>query len=135
EVLPDRMDKILVPVDFSRHSLQALKQALFIQQNSPIPLEIKCQHVYHLPTGWHKTGKSEKEFADIMCEHARKDYQKFIHQLPKKHQDIPCVFSLDNNHDPVKEIYHRAVKEQADLIIVGSKGKTQTAAALMGSVA
>ncbi|EMR02061.1 Universal stress protein family protein [Cesiribacter andamanensis AMV16] len=45
------------------------------------------------------------------------------------------MFTLDNNHDPVKEIYHRAVKEQADLIIIGSKGKTQTAAALMGSVA
>ncbi|EMR02060.1 Universal stress protein family protein [Cesiribacter andamanensis AMV16] len=66
EVLPDRMDKILVPVDFSAHSLQALRQALFIQQNSPIPLEVKCQHVYHLPTGWHKTGKAKRSLP-ILC--------------------------------------------------------------------
>jgi nucleotide-binding universal stress UspA family protein len=135
EVLPKIMDKILVPIDFSDYSLLALQQALMIRQNSTIPVEIKCQHVYQLPTGWHKTGKSEREFADIMCEHARKDYKVFLRKLPKPHQDIPCVFTYDADHNPAKEIYGRAVDEQSDLIIIGSKGKTHAAAALMGSVA
>ncbi|WP_224999824.1 universal stress protein [Cesiribacter sp. SM1] len=135
ELLPKKMDKILVAVDFSEHSLRALKQALRVQENSQIPLEVKCQHVYSLPSGWHTTGKSEKEFADIMCQHARSDYQKFLKKLPEHYQDLPCVFTLDNNHDPVKEIFDQAVREQADLVVMGSKGKSAAAAALMGSVA
>lgn len=135
ELLPRKMDKILVPVDFSDHSLNALRQAILIQENSPIPLEIKCQYVYDLPVGYHKTGKSMREVADIMCDLAKEDYRKFIQRLPPEHQNIPCVFTQDDNHDPVKEIYTQAVKEQADLIIIGSKGKTKAAAALMGSTA
>ncbi|AHM61690.1 uspa domain-containing protein [Flammeovirgaceae bacterium 311] len=135
EVLPRKMDKILVPVDFSEHSLQALRQALKVQENSQIPLEVKCQHVYDLPTGWHTTGKSMEEFAGIMLQHAQNNYQKFIKKLPEHYHSIPCVFTLDDNHDPVKEIFDQAVQEQADLIVIGSRGKTAAAAALMGSVA
>ena len=135
ELLPKKMDKILVPVDFSKHSLRALKQALKVQENSVIPLEVKCQHVYQLPSGWHTTGKSEEEFAAIMEKHAREHYAKFIKQLPEEYQHIECVFTLDDNNDPLQEIYDQAVREQADMVVVGSKGKTAAAAALMGSVA
>lgn len=135
ELLPKKMDKILVPVDFSEHSLRALQQAIKIQENSEIPLEVKCQHVYPIPTGWHSSGKTEEEFGAIMEKHAIGNYQKFLKQLPAEYQQTPCVFSIDNNHDPVQEIYEQAVKEQADLLIMGSKGKTAAAAALMGSVA
>lgn len=134
-VLPEKMDKILVPIDFSKHSMRALKQALKIQENSKVPLTVKCQHVYQIPSGWHASGKSEKEFSDIMCQHAKADYKKFLSQLPEQYHDLPCVFTRDDNHDPVKEIFDQAVLEQADLIIIGSKGKSAAAAALMGSVA
>lgn len=135
ETLPKKMDKILVPVDFSEHSQRALRQALKVQENSDIPLEVVCQYVYDLPSGWHTTGKSEKEFSAIMRQHAEENYQKFIRKLPAEYQNIRCVFVQDDNHDPVQEIYDLAVQEQADLIVVGSKGKTAAAAALMGSVA
>ena len=135
EMLPNKMDKILVPIDFSEHSLRALRQAIKIRENSQVPLQIKCQHVYQLPSGWHTSGKSEEEFAQIMEKHAQADYQKFLSKLPAEYHDIPCVFSRDNNHDPVREIYAQAVLEQADLLMVGSRGKSAAAAALMGSVA
>ncbi|MBW3546285.1 MAG: universal stress protein [Bacteroidetes bacterium] len=135
EVLPRQMDKVLVPIDFSDHSLWALQQDIKIQKNSDLPLEIKCQHVYELPSGWHSTGKSEQEFSDIMRKHAEENAQKFMQKLPPEYRDIPFVFTRDDNHDPVQEIYHQAVLEQADLIIIGSKGKSAAAAVLMGSVA
>lgn len=135
EQLPRKMDRVLVPTDFSEHSLRALKQAIKMRENSEIPLEIKCQHVYQLPSGWHTTGKSEEEFSIIMQQHAQDDYKKFLAKLPAEYQDIPCVFTLDNNHNPVKEIYDQAVREQSDLILIGSKGKSAAAAVLMGSVA
>jgi nucleotide-binding universal stress UspA family protein len=134
-LLPKKMDKILVPVDFSDHSRRALMQALTVQDNSEIPLEVVCQHVYDLPSGWHTTGKSEEEFAAIMRRHAEDNFQKFLKKLPEANRDLRCEFVQDDNHDPVKEIYDQAIREQADLIVVGSKGKTAAAAALMGSVA
>src|SRR5690606_29812421 len=106
-----------------------------IQKNSDLPLEIKCQHVYELPTGWHSTGKSEEEFSAIMRQHAVNHFKKFMQRLPPEHQQISCVFTCNDDHDPVKEIYNQAVLEQADLIIMGSKGKSAAAAVLMGSVA
>lgn len=135
EQLPRVMDRLLVAVDFSKHSRLALEQAIQIKEASEQPVEITCQHVYQLPSGWSRTGKSEAEFAEIMQGHARENYRKFIQQFPAEYQQIPCVYSLDNNQDPVKEIYLQAVNMQADLILLGSKGKSAAAAMLMGSVA
>lgn len=135
EVLPKIMDRVLVPVDFSKHSLLALKQALKIKETNDVPMTITCQHVYRLPSGWHTTGKSEKEFAEIMLGHAEKEYKKFLQQLDARYHDIPCLFTLDNDQHLAQRVYQQAVKSQADIIILGSKGKTAAASVLMGSTA
>jgi nucleotide-binding universal stress UspA family protein len=135
EQLPRLMDRLLVAVDFSEHSRRALEQAMQIKQSSGNPVEITCQHAYQLPSGWSSTGKSEEEFSEIMRTHAQNHYQAFIKKLPAQYQGIPCVYTLDSDRDPVKEIYQQAVKMQADLILIGSKGKSAAAAMLMGSVA
>jgi nucleotide-binding universal stress UspA family protein len=135
EILPKLMDRILVPVDFSRHSLLALKQAIKIKETNDVPMQITCQHVYHLPSGWHTTGKSETEFAEIMEGHAEKDYREFLKQLDEAYQDTPCTYTLDNNSNIAHKIYQQALKYQADIIILGSRGKTAAASVLMGSTA
>ena len=135
EVLPKRMDQILVAIDFSRHSKLALEKAIILKEASDTPVDIMCYHVYELPSGWSHTGKSEREFSEIMRGHAEKRYQEFIQEFPEEYHNIPCVFRADDNRNPVKEIYSQAVDIQADLIIVGSKGKSAAAAMLMGSVA
>lgn len=135
EVLPKVMDRILVPVDFSTHSLLALQQAIKIKETSDIPMEIKCHHIYRLPFGWHTTGKSEKEFADIMRGHAEKDYEKFLQQLDARYHDIPCTFSVEGSRSVANRVYQQAVLNQSDIVILGSKGKTAAASVLMGSTA
>ena len=135
EVLPSLMDRVLVPVDFSRHSLLALQQAIKIKETNDVPMQISCQHIYRLPSGWHTTGKSEQEFSAIMKGHAEKEYQKFLKQLGTPEHDIPCIFTLDKGQNIAQKIYQQAVKLQADLIILGSKGKTAAASVLMGSTA
>lgn len=133
EVLPQLMDRILVPVDFSENSLLALRQAIKIKETSEVPMSITCHNVYRLPSGWHTTGKSREEFAEIMKGHAEKDYQKFLKQLDAGHQQIPCIFTLEDENSAAEEIYQQAVKDKSDLIVLGSKGKTAAASALMGS--
>ena len=133
EVLPQLMDRLLVPVDFSESSLLALRQAIKIKETSEVPMSITCHHVYRLPSGWHTTGKSKEEFAEIMKGHAAKDYQKFIKQLEAEHQQIPCIFTLEGESNAAQEIYQQAVKDRSDLIVLGSKGKTAAASALLGN--
>ena len=133
EVLPKVMDRLLVPVDFSEHSRIALQQAIKIKEASQTPMQISCLNIYKLPSGWHTTGKTEREFAHIMKGHAEKDYEKFLKTFPPQYHSIPCTFALDLENNISKKIYKQAVKEQADLIILGSKGKTAAASVLMGS--
>lgn len=135
ETLPKTVKQILVPIDFSRHSLVALKQAIQIDETTTSSIHISCQHVYQLPMGWHKTGKTEAEFADIMKSHAENDYRKFLQKLGKHEQDIPCTFTLVRNENPAEAIYRHAIKEQVSMIIMGSKGRTAAASVLMGSTA
>ncbi len=133
EILPQIMDRLLVPVDFSDHSFLALQQAVKIQETSEIPMQVTCLHVYKLPSGWHTTGKTEKEFAAIMKGHAEKDYEKFLQKLKPEQRNIPCEFVLNEDRNMPLKIYKQAIKDQSDLIILGSKGKTAAASVLMGS--
>lgn len=135
ETFSESMDKLLVPVDFSKSALLALDQAVEIKKTSPIPVQITALNVYQLPTGWHSTGKSSGEFAEIMERNAREDFKKFAKNLEGEQEEIDELYILDNNHDPVREIYDAALALQADLIVLGSRGKTEAAAFLMGSTA
>jgi len=130
ETGPKTLKKIMVPVDFSSYSHLALAFAQeFVKDTS----SIKCIHLYELPAGYTKTGKTHAEFAEIMLENAKKHYQKFLlnHQLPS----FDCEFILKNDNSISKIILEHASKEDMDLIIIGSRGKGESLATLLGTVA
>ena len=123
--------RMLVPVDFSSHSALALRLAESIQQKTKASIDLV--NVYYVPIGYHKTGKGFEEFAEIMKGHAQNDLAKFL----KKNefaQDLPCEFMLDKDDSISDQLYHHAQEAHADLIIIGSRGRTKTAALLIGSI-
>ncbi len=126
--------KILVPLDFSDHSKQALERAILIGSRIKKPVEILCQNVYTVPSGYHYSGKSREEFAELMKNHAIEHYNEFIKTIDTKGIKITPIFSNDINEDKTSDIRDLARKENVDGIIIGSRGKT-TAALLLGSVA
>ena len=127
----------LVPIDFSDYSRIALEHAIRIASlnHSEIDVDIVCQNVYNVPAGYHFTGKSFEEFDEIMREHAKKNYEKFIKDIPTENSDFKTIYSLDKNDNLTSEIYDQAKEHKADLIIIGAKGRTTTAALLLGSFA
>ena len=128
-----KLKKILVPTDFSENSAMALEMALGIRkQNS---CEILVQSVYKVPTGYHYTGKEYSEFAVIMRKNAEKDMNAFLKKHNVINEDLEVIFSLDDNDKPADVISDVAQARQADLIILGSRGRTAAAAFLLGSVA
>ena len=120
---------VIVPIDFSSYSLLTLEYA---KEINPDPKSIKCYHLYDVPHGYSKTGKTYEEFEEIMRENARKDYEKFI-----RRNDLPefdCQLKVRDKGDTAENLLNAANAENVDLIIIGSRGRTDSAALLIGSV-
>jgi nucleotide-binding universal stress UspA family protein len=127
-----KITNILVPVDFSQFSAVAIKLSLTILGQSG---KVNCQHVYFVPSGYHKTGKDYNEFAKVMEINAIKDTKEFIkkYKLPKERLEF--TYTLDDNRDPADKIIGYGKRINTELILMGSKGRTEAASILLGSVA
>ncbi len=130
EISELKLDKMVIPLDFSKHSKLAMEAAISIAKVSGA--EIIALNAYYVPSGYHKAGKSREEFAEIMKGHAEADFKKFMIQNDFD-QSIPCHFVLDEG-SPADKIYEYAEEVNADLLIMGSKGRTGIASILLGSV-
>ncbi|MCG8307770.1 MAG: universal stress protein [Cytophagales bacterium] len=133
EVLPELLKRLLVPIDFSDASKLAVEYALFIADKVP-GLKITFLNVYHVPTGYHVSGKSYEEFADIMKQNAKDSFNEFISEFDTDGVNMVADFVLDRKNDIAKKIYQFALKNKSTAIAVGSKGRTQAAAVLLGSI-
>ncbi len=136
-ILPEssqaNLEKILVPVDFSRHSQMALKQAMKIGEYADS--EIVCQNVYSIPIHYYPYISATSRMEKPMLDKAKKEYEQFLKKVAKPKPQIRCEFTKDEGDDASQKIYDLAVKEQVNLIVVGSKGLTNTASYLIGSTA
>ncbi|MGB3181342.1 MAG: universal stress protein [Cyclobacteriaceae bacterium] len=129
-----KLDNIAISTDFSKHSALALEEAYDLASSSNARLHLV--HVTHVPKGYHKTGKSYEEFGKIMCENGQKDADKFLRKhLPENHDNIDVIVKLDDDQSPADMVYEASKELAADLMIVGSKGRTALASLLLGSVA
>ncbi|WPR77616.1 universal stress protein [Algoriphagus sp. NG3] len=129
-----KVQKLLVPSDFSDYSKDALEEAILIAEKHG-NVEIVCQNVFTVPSGYHYTGKSYEEFTQIMRMHAEINFKKFIRKIDTKGRKITPVYTQDVNDDPVEEIVAKAKEIGADGIIIGAKGRTAATALFLGSMA
>lgn len=118
--------KLMVATDLTDNSLIALEEAVAIAKQYNENAEIICHHVYTVPTGYHYTGKSYEEFAEIMEKNALKEYENFVKKVNTMGINIRPILTLDGNDNPVDDIYRVAIEEKVDCILVGGKGKSAT---------
>lgn len=131
-----KLTKLLVPSDFSEYSKDALEEAIMIaEKHGKNKIEIVCQNVFSVPSGYHFTGKTYEEFTQIMQLHAEINYKKFIRKIDTKGIKITPIYTKDDDDDPVEEIVSKAVEIGADGIIIGAKGRTAATALFIGSMA
>ena len=90
-------------------------------------------HLYEVPQGYSKTGKTFEEFSEIMKENAQEDFRRFIQKF--NHPGLTCRFVLNNGEGQGKALLEEAQQVGADMILLGSRGRTKSAAILLGSVA
>lgn len=130
------ISKVLVPVDFSDHSLDAVNETIGLLNVDRFPKpKLYIQHVYQVPSGYHYAGKSFDEFGSVMREHAYKDYTAFMRKADKTDLEIEPLLTLERHEDVMGLIYKTAKKMNAAAIVIGAKGITATASLFIGSSA
>ncbi len=123
--------RIMVPSDFSEHTHMIYKFGERIAQE--LNAELIPVHVYEVPHGYSKTGKSFEEFSQIMRENAKKDYKKFVSK--HDHPELECELVLHDGEEIGHLLLEEAKKLDVDMILLGSRGRTKSAAVVLGSVA
>jgi len=122
-----------VPCDFSPHSKIAMEEAIKISRKYEGGMKIICQNVYTVPGGYHYSGKTYEEFAEIMRQNAEKEYKQFMSGIDHEGIDLEVVYSLDTNDNPVTDIIDFAKEHNPSAIVIGVKGRTATTALFIGS--
>lgn len=124
---------ILVASDFSDYSSYAISYAAQVAANANNTIAIHAANVYSVPTGYHYIGKSYEEFAEDMHKFAQKKLNNQLSDL--KLVDVKPHFHLKKESHSAKHIFDIANDCEADLVIVGAKGATETAYNLIGGTA
>ncbi len=125
------MERILAPVDFSSCSAEALQQAANFARASGESSSVDCLSIYHVPTGYYKTGKSFEEFAGIMKGNTEKRYTEFAAKIDTAGVEVTPTYVC--NEDVPEAILGHARASAADLLVIGGRGITGVAAILLGS--
>ncbi|MBU2913082.1 MULTISPECIES: universal stress protein [Reichenbachiella] len=130
-----KVNKILVPIDYSDHSLDSLNQLIDLSKDKMPKVKMIPQNVYQVPSGYHYAGKTFGDFAKIMEENSQKEYAAFDAKIVKQGMEIKPIFTLDRDEDIISTIYATAKKIRANAIVIGAKGVTSTSALFLGSSA
>ncbi|MDG5799910.1 universal stress protein [Marinilabiliaceae bacterium ANBcel2] len=130
EIARGEINKIMVPVDFSSYTNNALKIAK--ESADLLGAELIPVHAIKVGMQYFPFIKDKKEIMKELEKSAAKKYKKIKSKLKLKED---CVIIEDIDQHISKTIYDRAVFESVDLIVLGNKGKADDSEFLIGSVA
>lgn len=123
-------NNILFPVDYSSKTLDGINLLNKIFTHP----KIEGLHFFDLPTGYYKTGKSEEEFINILDGNARKEANKLISKLYNT-DNLMFKNVCSEQIDEFDYIIDYAKSQNSNIIAIGSRGRTNAAAVLLGSFA
>lgn len=112
------MKKIIIPVDFSKHSEYALETAAALAKKHNA--ELIVMHMLELSDSIFSSTSSQKnEETHFMLMVAKKNFEEF---LDKPYLEGITVTPMVKHHKVLKEVSEVASSVKADLIVIGSRG-------------
>lgn len=137
EALPEPRETILCAVDFSGDSFAALVWAC--RQSALTGARLVLLHVVHDPAsspGFYRRVRSE--WLQPMVDVAEDMMAEFLGNFRAENGDLPALGRLETRLVrglPAGRIVEVARDEAADLVVIGSRGRTGLPHVLLGSVA
>ncbi len=127
ETTPQQINHIMVRMDFSRISGMALKMGIRLSELTGA--KVTCHNVHKLPLHYlAQPSRSDRVRVEKQVEkYALKEYNKFAKKQKVNPQEIPCTVSLDTENEEAHILYSQALKIGADMILIGSKIKSEYA--------
>lgn len=127
------LEHLLVRMDFSKMSNQALKMALKIKEITGA--QISCHHAFKLPLEYFPQGSPEKDkkLIDYASKHSKKEFNKFLKKNKLQGEEVDFTSSLDPENNEADILYRHALTSGADVIIIGSKIKSELADIILDS--
>lgn len=124
-----KLDKILIPTDFTVNSSSAFKIAEKLQEYNSF--EMNTVHVYSIPSVYFPFINRD-EAKDKAERHLKQRYQTFV----KRHklQNIPFHLIYQQNKTIAELIIEYMDKEQMDLCVLSARGGNKITALLIGSI-
>ena len=122
--------KILFPVDYSTKTIDGINLLNDIF-DSP---KIEGLHFFELPSGYYKTGKSEEDFIKIMDNNSKREAEQLISKLLHT-ENLSFKNVCSEQIDEFDYIVDYAKSHHSNVIAIGSRGRTNAAAVLLGSFA
>jgi universal stress protein A len=125
-----KIERILVPVDFSEHSLAALKYALELAREHES--EVVLVHVVEpLPYGiarWYEPTKVLEQYGET----AKRELERFEKEATQLYPKCRCELHFGVVHKVIGELVS---KLRVDLIVMSMRGQTHLLDLLIGGTA
>lgn len=112
------LERILVPIDYSKQSAAAVQSAQDI--SSDTGSEIYAQHIFRYPTHFFPYMPSDKEHEKIE-KHLQEKQQKYIAEYEIS-SEINFIKTMLKKGKMADEVYNEVVRNQIDMIMLATKG-------------
>ncbi|NNE29656.1 MAG: universal stress protein [Saprospiraceae bacterium] len=114
--------RVVVPLDYSEHSLRALETALALQKRIP-GLKIEGLHVIEMmPVDHYPANTAYQHYAKLMKEANEKAYLKMTEDKGIEEGTVEKVFVENTPHTVPKALNDHLRANPCDLVIIGAKG-------------
>ena len=128
------INKILIPVDFSENSAEAVKRAFDLNVAMKEP-EIIIQNVYEVPAALaFQIGRTPEQFDSIIKKNIDEAYNNFISHMRHRPSNLKAEYTDNVMDNPAKHIEDYAERNNIDLIMIGSRGHSTLERLFLGSV-
>lgn len=130
---------ILVPIDFTDHSLVALERGLSLAEKLGSRLHVL--HAAHDPTelpGFPENKKSGEKVAQKVEEATKKRFDTFLEECKLTKAAKAAKVEVKphlRSGNPLRVILETITEVEADLVIIGARGQTDLSHLLLGSQA
>lgn len=133
---PEKLERIIVPVDFSDHSVKALQAAVSLAYRFGNKVEIEAVNVYELPNiSAYRINKTREELKEVILEGREQAFKVFLDSHLGPDAEKIKTTLIEREWDSVANyLLHYAENANADLLIMGAKGHSRVELLLMGSV-